>query len=214
MLLSATSGVDSYRARCHPWCKCLACSKDKLSPARLEKPTLLKADMKLDEFINKVSQTVDDSLAEANPNDLSPYVIGRLLSDIAHLLQEFTRNYKDNDVDASSVDCSRKLTFLQSLLKGLGDNFFPMAHTNERLEKLKIITIDELTELLVAIGKLQKVSACCRSYIHEISRRSQLALSEQVTRHRQFFQEEPTSIDEVLQMLSSAEQRLHKLLRS
>ena len=127
--------------------------------------------MKIDEFINRVSRTVDDRLMSANPADLPPNVVGRVLSDIGNLLQTLALSYDDNSLGSTCADYRKKFTFLHSLLRELGDNFFPMAHTEQRLEKLRIITVDEIIELHQVRYDLLGISADVlnhhRSYLDE-----------------------------------------------
>ena len=164
--------------------------------------------MKLDEFINGIHEL--GWQAGSDPRDLSPGEISHVLSAVSHAI-DLARGDPDNNLDSSFADSSIKLTFLRSLLKELGDNFFPMAHTNERLEKLRIITISDLTELLEATERLHKISSHCSSFIDIITRSHDLATTEELTLHREFFEEEGNSINEVLLSLSSTRQQLYKI---
>ena len=122
--------------------------------------------MKLDEFINGIHEL--GQFCGADPRDLSPCEISHVLNDVSRAL-DLARGDPDNNLDSSFTDSSIKLTFLCSLLKELGENFFPMAHTNEPLEKLRIISIDDLEELLLAMKRLQEISEDSSRYVDIIS---------------------------------------------
>lgn len=177
--------------------------------------------MRLDEFINRVSGTVDDQLARANPAYLPPYVVGCLLSDIGVLLRELALSYDDKSPDSSYADYREKLTFLSSLLKELGENFFPMAHTDQRLEMLRIITVDEIEELRQVgdhLGQLsehlEKIHGCCSEImlnINKFVRVSEVAMAEEAELLGQFLEREVTLAGEMSTVLNSARQQLYEI---
>jgi hypothetical protein len=172
--------------------------------------------MNLEESSNILARTIDRQLTKSDPRDLSPYVVGRLLSEIDDLLKELTQSYKDNSLDSSSDADSSQVTFLNSLLKELGDNFFPMAHTDKPLKDLRIVTVNDLTELLQVSEQLNNIFECCRSYIvnvDEIIRVSETAMTLDVALRRQSLERELTSIDKMLLLLRSFQQQIDKVLK-
>ena len=177
--------------------------------------------MKIDELINRVSRTVDDRLANVDPADLPPYVLGCLLSDIGYLFRELAISYDDNSLGSTYADYRKKLTFLSSLLKELGDNFFPMAHTDQRLVMLRIITVDEIQELRQVSehlrqinGHLEKISGCCRTIILHIDKFvkvSDVSMTEEAELLGQFLETEVTLAGEMSVVLNSAERQLYEI---
>ena len=99
-----------------------------------------------------------------DPLQMAPYIIANLLlkyGEIIILFAEYSNLQLGND---SSVLIEKEnLKKIDSLFRELGNNFFPMAHTNVSLDKLKIvdgarcnqirILFDDLSDQIVGLER-------------------------------------------------------------
>ncbi len=99
-----------------------------------------------------------------DPLQMAPYIIANLLlkyGEIIILFAEYSNLQLGND--SSALIEKENLKKIDSLFRELGNNFFPMAHTNVNLGKLKIvdgarcnqirILFDDLSDQIVGLER-------------------------------------------------------------
>jgi hypothetical protein len=171
--------------------------------------------MNLEEFNQRVSRIVDEQLAKSDPRDLYPNGVGHVLSGIGTLLVELAPSYDNNSLDSSCADYRKKLSFLYSLLRELGDNFFPMAHTEKRLRDLRIVRVDDLKQMLHLSQQLMVMSEASRDYIknvEEIVRVSDIDLTQELIDLKLILENEVALIDHHLSALEDIYEQIRSVL--
>lgn len=88
--------------------------------------------------------------------ELSPYDIAAFLQMSSQALCQYIA-YANEQIGerADGYISPREIQNISAIFKELYDNFFPMAHTNEPLAKVKIIEIDQILLVLDSLNKLR-----------------------------------------------------------
>lgn len=101
----------------------------------------------------------------------SPYDIAAFLQMSSQALCQYIA-YANEQVDEKSDGyiSPREIQNISDIFKELYNNFFPMAHTNESLAKVKIIEIDKILFILDALNNLRNENISTIQNMEELGR--------------------------------------------
>jgi hypothetical protein len=111
----------------------------------------LKSDaMSLEQICNSTKCRLDDIEGRVPNfwNNLNVYDVAVILRIVSEQFAAVYDLAKDNeDFDQRKIISQEQMQNIMGLFQELTDNFFPMAHTSDRLGNLRIINLSHLSEL-------------------------------------------------------------------